>query len=223
MDAARTYQIQTFTAAGFGENAYLVACPGSASAVAVDPGGKADEMADAIEAAGLELAAILLTHAHLDHVEGVAKLKGRIPAPIYMHPADRPLYDRVGQQAAAFGMRVDTLPPVDHTLEHGQTLELGGCRFEVRHAPGHSPGHVVLYAEEAGIALVGDVVFLGSIGRTDLPGGDYQTLMNAIRDQVLSLPDSTALYPGHGPATTVRHERLTNPFLVPQFGGGSWA
>lgn len=220
MSAERVYQIRTFTAAGFGENAYLVACPGAEAVVAVDPGGKADEMADAVEQAGLELAAILLTHAHLDHVEGVAALKRRLPAPIHMHAGDRPLYDRVAQQAAAFGMRVEALPPIDHELAHGQRLDLGGCRFEVRHVPGHSPGHVLFYAEEAGIALVGDVVFQGSIGRTDLPGGDYRTLMTSIRAQVLSLPDDTALYPGHGPATTVRHERVSNPFLAPQFGGG---
>jgi glyoxylase-like metal-dependent hydrolase (beta-lactamase superfamily II) len=102
----------------------------------------------------------------------------------------------------------------------GTALELAGIRFEVRHVPGHAPGHVILYVPAAGVAFVGDVVFQGSIGRSDLPGGDFQQLMRSIREQVLTLPDETALYPGHGPSTTVGHERISNPFLVPNLRGG---
>jgi glyoxylase-like metal-dependent hydrolase (beta-lactamase superfamily II) len=110
-------------------------------------------------------------------------------------------------------------PEPDRELAHGQRFTFGSCAFEVRHTPGHAPGHVIFVAEGQGSALVGDVIFQGSIGRTDLPGGSFQALMRSIRDQVLTLPDATVLHPGHGPPTTVRDERLGNPFLVPHFGG----
>ena len=117
-----------------------------------------------------------------------------------------------------FGMRVDVLPPVDRELEPGQSLELAGCVFDVRHAPGHSPGHVLLYIAAAGIVFAGDVVFQGSIGRTDLPGGNLKQLMTSIRSQVLTLPDDTVVYSGHGPPTSVGHERITNPFIAGDMG-----
>lgn len=212
--------VRTFTAAGFGQNAYLAWADGSASAIAIDPGGEADAMADALSEAGLWLEAIVLTHAHLDHVEGVAPLVARTGARVWLHPADRPLYDNVALQARQFGMDVPLPPPPDESLEHGQLLELAGATYEVRHVPGHSPGHVILYAEAAALAFVGDVVFQGSVGRTDLPGGDYRALFRGIREHVLSLPDETRLLSGHGPPTTVGHERTTNPFLIPSYGGG---
>lgn len=212
--------VRTFVAPGFGQNAYLVWREGSASAAAIDPGGLADEMADALSDAGLWLDAIVLTHAHLDHIEGVADLVRRTGARIWLHPADRPLYDAVALQAQQFGLDVAQQPPPDEQLHHGQVLEFGGAPFEVRHVPGHSPGHVILYCAPAAMAFVGDVIFQGSIGRTDLPGGDYRALFRGIREQVLTLPDDTALLPGHGPPTEVGHERATNPFLVPNYGGG---
>jgi glyoxylase-like metal-dependent hydrolase (beta-lactamase superfamily II) len=129
-------------------------------------------------------------------------------------------YERVAVQAMQFGMHVEEPPPVDHALDHGQVLELAGLTLQVRHVPGHSPGHVILYVEEASVAFVGDVVFQGSIGRTDLPGGNFPQLARGIRAHVLTLPDDTTLHSGHGPSTTVGHERITNPFLVPHFGGG---
>ncbi len=176
-------------------------------------------MADAIEEAGGTLEAVVLTHAHLDHMEGVADLMERIPAPIWLHAADRPLYDSVTQQAAMFGYDVRVPPPPDRELVGGQDFRLGDCVFEVRHTPGHSPGHVILYHEASASAFVGDVVFAGSIGRTDLPGGSWQELMASIREQVLTLPDDTELYTGHGPTTTVERERTTNPFLIPHHPG----
>lgn len=206
---------------GWGENAYLVRCQASegvpSGAVVIDPGGEAPMIADALEGEVLE--AILLTHAHLDHIEGVAELKRRTGAPVYLHEADRPLYDRAAAQAAAFGVEIEELPPPDGALADHQQIRFGGCSFEVRHVPGHSPGHVLFYAADAGVAFVGDIVFAGSIGRTDLPGGDYGQLLRGIRERVLSLPDDTRLYPGHGPDTNVGHERVGNPFLVPLEGG----
>lgn len=212
--------IRSFVAPGFGENAYLAWRAGVTDAVAIDPGNSVPLLLRTLEQEGCALAAILLTHAHLDHIEGVSRLVRETAAPVYLHPADRFLYDRAAQQAQQFGMRMDTPPAVDHPLQHGQRLEIGQVIYEVRHVPGHSPGHVIFHVADAGCAFVGDVVFQGSIGRTDLPGGDFTQLITAIRVHVLSLPDDTVLYPGHGPETTVGHERATNPFLIPHYGGG---
>jgi len=212
--------IRGFEAPVFAENGYIVWRAGSSKAVVVDPGGAVDSMLDVLGGHGLEVEAIVLTHAHVDHVEGLGRLSTRTGAPVWLHPEDRPLYDHAEAQGAMFGLRVDPLPPVDHALADDQQLELAGVRFEVRHVPGHSPGHVILYIAEAGAALVGDVVFLGSIGRTDLPGGDFPQLVRGIRKRVFSLPADTVLHPGHGPPTTVAHEQATNPFLIPQYGGG---
>lgn len=209
----------TFTSPVFGQNAYLVRCTRTGEQFAIDPGGEAEAMAAAIEEGGGRLAGIVLTHAHVDHIEGVAALVARVPAPIHLHPADRGLYDMAAQQAAMFGQRIAPPPPPDRELADGQVLELGACAFEVRHVPGHCPGHVLLHSAEAGLALVGDVVFAGSIGRTDLPGGSFDQLMRSIRERVLTLPDETRLLTGHGPETTVGRERATNPFLAPQHPG----
>jgi hydroxyacylglutathione hydrolase len=221
--SGRRLEVMAFTAGVFGENAYLCHAPGGATTVAIDPGGEAAAMAAAAEARGLTVEAIVLTHAHIDHIEGVAELVRRTGAPVHLHPADRQWYDRVGEQALMFGMRVEQPPPPQHELADGQRLALAGAEFEVRHVPGHAPGHVLLYEAAAGLAFVGDVVFQGSIGRSDLPGGDYRQLLESIRQRVLTLPDETVLYTGHGPQTTVEHERLTNPFLVPHYRGGGLA
>lgn len=213
-------KVRAFTGGGFAENGFLVVCDDTGATVAVDPGAAADRMADAIRSERLDLAAVLLTHAHLDHVEGIHLIRAAVPdVPIWLHPADRRLYDAVAQQAAAFGLEVPAQPEPTDALEHGQRFTFGSCGFDVRFAPGHAPGHVIFVSEAEGLALVGDVVFQGSIGRTDLPGGDFYTLMRSIREQVLTLPDTMVLHPGHGPATTVGAERRGNPFLVPHFGG----
>jgi glyoxylase-like metal-dependent hydrolase (beta-lactamase superfamily II) len=212
--------IRSFVAPGFGENAYLAWRDGEKDAVAIDPGNSVPPLLRTLEQEGCQIAAVLLTHAHLDHIEGVSRLVRETRAPVYLHPADRFLYDHAAQQAQQFGMRMDTPPPVDHALQHGQRLDIGKVSYEVRHVPGHSPGHVIFHVADATCAFVGDVVFQGSIGRTDLPGGDFTQLISGIRTHVLSLPDGTVLYPGHGPETNVGHERTTNPFLIPHYGGG---
>lgn len=221
--AQASLEITTVTSDGFGENGYIVRCAASGEVAVIDPGNRVEGIVEWLEHEGAAPVGILLTHAHLDHIEGVATLKRAADAPIWLHAADRPLYEAAAQQAAMFGMRVQELPPPDRAWNHGDAYRLGDCNLEVRHVPGHSPGHVILYSAEAGVAFVGDVVFAGSIGRTDLPGGDYEALMSGIRAQVLSLPDETTLYPGHGPATTVGDERVGNPFLAPQFGGSRFA
>lgn len=211
--------IETFTAPGFEENTYLVRAEDNA-AVVIDPGADSDALIRRLDAERIRVSAVLLTHAHIDHVEGVAKVVRHSNAPIYLHDDDRRMYEAVPIQAVQFGLTVDPLPPIDHHLNHGQRLDLIGLRFEVRHVPGHSQGHVLFYLEKQAVAFVGDVIFQGSIGRTDLPGGNYTELMRSIRQQVLTLPSETQLYTGHGPPTTVANERETNPFLIPNYGGG---
>ena len=209
--------IKSFVASGFAENAYLIWKQGSKKALAIDPG-DAPSIVQTLEEEGLTLEAILLTHSHLDHIDGVAHLVRATNAPIYLHPEARLFYDNAGVQAAQFGMRVEAPPPPTHELNPGM-LEIAGFKFDVRHVPGHAPGHVLLYSAEDGDAFVGDVVFQGSIGRTDLPGGNYQVLMTSIREQVMTLPEETKLYSGHGPVTTIGEERRFNPFIAPMYGG----
>lgn len=212
--------VRTFTGGAFAENCYLVSCAATARGILVDPGAVAPEALAEARRGGITIESIVLTHAHLDHVEGLAAAKRETGAPIYLHPDDTELYRAAPMQAQWFGLTLEPLPPVDHPLVIGEPVRFGECSLALRFAPGHAPGHVVLVGD--GVALVGDVIFAGSIGRTDLPGGDFPLLMRSIREQVLTLPDATTLYPGHGPETTVGHERVSNPFLVPNFGGSQF-
>ncbi len=212
-----TVEVLTFEGGPFAENTYLLVSGGAATLV--DPGYATTEAISVMVGRGLELHSVLLTHAHIDHVEGLPAVRERWDVPIRLHPDDRPLYARAGQQAAAFGLELGSLPDVTYDLAHGLEIEVPGAVLQTRFAPGHSPGHVLFYCEEQGWALGGDLVFRGSIGRTDLPGGNFQTLVASIRREVLSLPDETVLYVGHGPATTVKMERVGNPFLIPHYGG----
>ena len=213
--------VRRYTGGAFAQNGYLVSCAATGRAIVVDPGAAVDDMLREAEALGAEIELIVLTHAHLDHVEGLARAKRATGAPVLLHADDLPIYRSAPTQAQVFGVRMEELPPVDRHLTDGERIRFGECELEVRHTPGHAPGHVVLVGP--GAALVGDCVFAGSIGRTDLPGGDFQTLMRSIRQRILDLPDEMVLHSGHGPDTTVGHERATNPFLAPQFGGSSFA
>lgn len=200
----------------FQSNCYVVSSDDGGAAVVIDPGSEPERIEEAVERAGGELKAILLTHAHLDHIGAVGPLRRLFEVPVYLHPEDRPLYDAAPDQAAAFGLATPSTPAPDRALSHGDRLRFGDLAFTVRHAPGHSPGHVVFVSDDA--AFVGDCVFAGSIGRTDLPGGDTRTLLESIRDQILALPPRTVLYPGHGPETTVEREAGSNPFLTGSLG-----
>lgn len=196
----------------FVENCYFVIDDASRACAIIDPGEEAGLIVHKLAAEGVQAVGIWLTHAHIDHVLGVPRLKANTRAPVYVHPADRVLYEHVREQALAFGMRAEALPEPDRALAHGDVLTVGGLEFRVRHAPGHSPGSVVF--EGQGVVFTGDVLFQGSIGRTDLPGGDQETLIRSIERELLTLPDSTIVYSGHGPETTVGRERHANPFLT---------
>jgi hydroxyacylglutathione hydrolase len=195
----------------FMENSYLLIDEPSGECAVIDPGEEAGLVERQLAAAGVQAVAIWLTHAHIDHVLGVPDLKRVTGAPVYLHPADRLLYDHLVEQAAAFGMRADPLPPPDRALEPGATLTVGRLAFQVRHTPGHSPGGVSFVGP--GVVFTGDVLFQDSIGRTDLPGGDMDALIRGIERELLTLPDDTIVYSGHGPETTIGRERRHNPFL----------
>jgi hydroxyacylglutathione hydrolase len=195
-------------------NAYLVGETLSQTAVVVDPAWDGELIVEEAKRRGWKIEQIWLTHAHFDHIGGIAGVvKNTQPAPrIALHPADLPLYSAQGG-AALFGMRIAATSEPTIRLKHGQILSLYEYTFEVRHSPGHTPGHVVFYSAAEKVMFCGDVIFWGSIGRTDLPGGDYETLMRSIQSQILTLPNETRLLSGHGGETTVGAERRYNPFL----------
>jgi hydroxyacylglutathione hydrolase len=197
-----------------GTNAYLVGDTKTHEAVVVDPAWDGELIVEKAKRYGWQIQQIWLTHAHFDHIggiEGIIKGTSSVPK-IALHPADQALYSAQGG-AALFGMRIGATPEPTVRLKHGQTLTLGDRSFEVRHCPGHTPGHVVFYCAAEKVMFCGDVIFWGSIGRTDLPGGDYDTLMRCIHSQILTLPNDTRLLSGHGGETTVGAERRDNPFL----------
>jgi len=197
----------------FAENSYLIIDEQAGRCVIIDPGQEPGLILHKVEQAGVQPDAIWLTHAHVDHVMGVGHIAAKTGVPISLHPADRPLYDAAAAQAAAFGLAfTDKLPPPDRAFTPGEHVKVGELSFEVRHAPGHSPGSVCLVGH--GVVFSGDVLFAGSIGRTDLPGGDFETLIASIERELLSLPDDTIVYSGHGPETTIGRERRANPFLT---------
>jgi len=197
----------------FAENCYVVVDEQAAQCAIVDPGEEAGLILHKVAETGATPVAIWLTHGHLDHVLGVERIVGETGVSVWLHPADRPLYDAVPEQAAWFGLGGSPQPPApDRDMVHGEQLAVGALRFAVRHAPGHSPGSVCLIGH--GVAFSGDVLFAGSVGRTDLPGGDGETLIASIERELLPLPDDTILYSGHGPESTIGRERRTNPFLT---------
>jgi hydroxyacylglutathione hydrolase len=209
----------------FMENGYVLGCEDTREGVIIDPGESVDELLDLVTREKLTIKHILLTHAHLDHVTGVGRAKSMTGAPVALHADDRPLYEAVVQQGMMFGIRVERQPPVDAFYDVTKTIAFGRYEVRVHHTPGHSPGGVCLEiidskgetnstSGRAPTLIVGDTLFAGSIGRTDLPGGNYDTLINAIRTVLFAFPDDAIAYPGHGEPTTIGRERRTNPFLT---------
>jgi glyoxylase-like metal-dependent hydrolase (beta-lactamase superfamily II) len=196
----------------FYKNGYLITNESLSECIYLDPGDEVDLILELIRTRGIDLIAVVNTHAHIDHICGISSVHQVWDVPIYLHPKDLLLYESLPEQGRMFGLEYDSAPPVDEELKDDQELILAGLSIRVHFTPGHSPGHVCL---EIGQHLFcGDTIFQGSIGRTDLPGGSHETLMRSIRDRILPLGDSKILYPGHGPKTTIGHERMTNPFLL---------
>jgi glyoxylase-like metal-dependent hydrolase (beta-lactamase superfamily II) len=198
-------------------NCVLLGDAESAVLAVIDPGEEAERIADRIEACGLAPAMVLHTHGHIDHAGGTADLMRRLPAglPVGLHRDELDLYRNIAMQGRMFGLETETPPEPDLWLDHGLEIELGSLRLEVRHTPGHSPGGVcfVIHGAPEPTAIVGDVLFAGSIGRTDLFGGSFPILERSIREQLYTLPDDTRVVCGHGPDTTIGREKQTNPFV----------
>ena len=211
-------RIVSFTFNGFAENTYLLIDEATRATAIVDPGmytrAEQQQLSQYIADEQLEVQYLLNTHAHIDHVLGNAFVLSTYPGiPFLLHPLDLPTLRAVATYAGPYGF--PAYEPAEPTAElaSGQVIKLGESELEVRFAPGHAPGHVVFYDAAGGQVAGGDVLFKSSIGRTDLPGGDHNTLVKSIKTELLTLPDATVVYPGHGPATTIGAERRSNPFL----------
>lgn len=210
--------LKRFTVGPLQENCYLLSDPTSQQAVLIDPGDEADLLLQALGDDGLNLQAVWLTHAHFDHIGALAGIEEALDfeaseVPVYLHPADLPLYENAAQAAQRW--EIPFRQPLSKPLElaDAQTLTLGDAEVECLFTPGHAPGHIAFYVPSEGMVLAGDALFQGSIGRTDLPLGDHAQLLKSVKTKLLTLPDETVVYPGHGPETTVGREKQTNPFL----------
>ena len=199
------------TVGAFRENAYVIVDDDRRTAVLVDPGAEADRLIRVVHDTGATLQAIWLTHAHVDHIGAIADIKRVWDVPVHLHPEDLPLYERAAAQAAAYGVPFEQPPTPDATLGEGQRIAAGGLEFEVWHVPGHSPGHVVFIGQD--VMMGGDLLFAGSIGRTDLPLSNPSHMTESLA-RICELDPGTAVHPGHGPSTTIAAERATNPFLT---------
>lgn len=193
-------------------NCYLLACEETRKGIVVDPGDDIDAILQLIASNDLDIVEIVATHGHFDHIGRVASLKEKTGAPFAIHKADLFMVKRLADIAAFLGFQTDPPPAVERFIDEGDTIVFGRETLNIRHVPGHAPGNIAL--TWPGHAIIGDTVFAGSIGRTDLEGADLQTLMHSIRTKILTLPGDTILYPGHGPTTTVDREKRINPFLA---------
>jgi len=200
----------------FFKNGFVVACPRTREGVLIDPGDEVDSLLEYATRQQIKLSRILLTHAHVDHVTGVGAAKRALNVPVYLHRDDLFLYDDAVEHGRMFGLHVERQPPIDRFYEPGETIRFGDLVVEPHHTPGHCPGGVCLAVKTTDDThlFVGDTLFAGSIGRTDLPGGDLPTLLRSIRGVLFPFGDAAIVYPGHGPTTTIGEERRTNPFLT---------
>ena len=207
-------QIRQFTLGPVQTNCYLVGCEKTFEAAVIDPAWDGKSITSMADNDGWVITHILLTHTHFDHIGGLDEVKEATSAPIYVHPDAVPMMKNTTMSAAFFGLRVPAPPPPDEMLQNNQILNIGELKIHVLHTAGHAPGHVCFYLPDYRVVFDGDLLFQEGVGRTDLPGGNYQEMMESIRDEILTLPDETHLFPGHGPSTTVGDEKQRNPFIA---------
>jgi hydroxyacylglutathione hydrolase len=203
--------VQQLTVGPIQTNCYIIGDEASGVGAVIDPGGEADRILEEVETMGLQIAYVINTHAHFDHTLGNNEVIAATGAKLALHRADAPLLAQ-GGWASMFGLFGISSPKPDLLLEDGETVELGDVKLQVIHTPGHTPGGISLYEASSGVLFCGDSLFCGGIGRTDLPGGDYDTLMRSLQ-KLLALPDETVVYPGHGNSTTIENEKMNNPFI----------
>jgi len=205
--------LEMLTVGPFQENCYIIGDAESGVGALIDPGDEAARIAMAVEETGLEIGSIIVTHAHIDHVGAVVGLVDEYACPVLMHAEAEPMLEGLPTQAMMMGLRFGNVPTVDRHVADEEVLEVGDLRFRSLYTPGHAPGHLAFYVEDERLVLSGDALFAGSVGRVDLPGGSMEVLMRSIEESLLTLPDETVVYPGHGPRTTIGNERVSNPFL----------
>lgn len=205
--------LEMLTVGPFQENCYIIGDEETGEGALVDPGDEAARIAIAVEQTNLEIARILITHAHVDHVGAVAALVEEYACPVLMHAEAEPMLEQLPTQAMMMGFRFGKVPTVDRYIEDGEVISVGGLELASLYTPGHAPGHLAFYAESEGLVLSGDALFAGSVGRVDLPGGSMEVLMRSIEERLLTLPDETKVYSGHGPRTSIGNEKAYNPFL----------
>lgn len=192
-------------------NCFIIGCETTLAGAVIDPGDDADRIMAEVKKAHLRIDTIINTHGHFDHVGGNRQLKAATGAELMIHPLDAPMLAQLDRMAGAFGLNADNSPAPDRTLGDGDIISVGELRLTVLHTPGHTPGGISLHTN--GCVFVGDTLFQGSIGRTDFPGGDFDTLISSIRTKLFTLDEQTTVYTGHGPETTIGTERRTNPFV----------
>ncbi len=192
-------------------NCFIFGCNKTKEAVVIDPGGDADKILLSLADSELKVKYIINTHGHFDHVCGNGKMKDATGADILIHPLDAAMLGMLSSNAAVFGISVENSPPCDQTIEEGETISFGNISLKVIHTPGHTPGGISLYTD--GIVFVGDTLFAGSIGRTDFPGGDYDTLISSIKTKLFDMEDDMRVLSGHGPETSIGSEKRFNPFV----------
>jgi hydroxyacylglutathione hydrolase len=206
--------LEKLTVGPFQENCFIVGDEATGAGALFDPGDEAARIALAVEQTELEIAQIIITHAHIDHVGAVAALVDEYACPVLMHAEAEPMLRQLPTQALMMGLRFGKVPAVDGYIEDEEVVNVGGLAFTALYTPGHAPGHLAFYAAEEGLVISGDALFAGSVGRVDLPGGSMEVLMRSINGRLLTLPDDTRVLSGHGPETTIGEERRHNPFLA---------
>lgn len=211
--------VKMVTVGPFQENCYIVGDESTGTGALIDPGDEAARIAIAVEGTNLEISQIIVTHAHIDHVGAIAQLADEYACPVLMHEEAEAMLQTIPQQAVMMGMRFGKVPEVDRNITDFEVVEVGPLRLHALYTPGHAPGHLSFLVENEGLVFSGDALFAGSVGRTDLPGGNMEVLMRSIEERLLPLPDETRVLSGHGPETTIGRERMSNPFLQGPMGG----